>query len=251
MNYDSDFEDGFAHTSLGDMHFKHHPGSGEKIIFLHGLGANVLVWKRLVGYLPGAMDIYLVDLMGHGESDAPDIDYTVSMQFQALREFIALQNNGDSFVFGHSHGGWIAAYYASQPCACKGIILEDTAGIKEQFDDITAAGEVDSRREEMLRNIMMINSNKEYVMRSTLNSEFGTEELSGDLLSKIAKPVKLIWGRDDKTVPLKYGMLLNQKLGGSTIDIIDDAGHDPHYDQPEKVKDAIIGFIAKATSHPL
>ncbi len=251
MEYDSDFTDEFAHTSIGDMHFKHHQGSGEKIIFLHGFGGNTLVWKRLVGFLPDAFDIYLVDLMGHGESDAPDIDYTVSMQFQALREFISLQNNGDSFVFGHSYGGWVAAYYASQPYTCKGIILEDTAGIKEQFDDVAASGMAEQTNEEMFRAAMMINNNKDYVIRGILNSERGPEELSNELLSKITRPVKLIWGRDDKIVPLKYGMILNQKLPGSTMDVIDGAGHEPHYEQPEKVKDSIMGFMAKATSNPL
>jgi pimeloyl-ACP methyl ester carboxylesterase len=118
--------------------------------------------------------------------------------------------------------------------------------VKEQFDDIAAAGETETQREAMLRSVLMINGNKEYVIRSILNSERGPEELSAELLSKITKPVKLIWGGQDETVPLKYGMLLNRELPGSTIDIIDAAGHEPHYDQPEKVKDAIVGFVAKA-----
>ena len=125
MDYDKDFEDGFEYTSMGALHFMHHPGTKEKIIFLHGMGANTKVWSKLVQFLPDGLDVFLIDLLGHGKSDAPEMDYTVSNQFQALREFIAAQNNGNSFIFGHSYGGWIAAYYASQPYTCKGIILED------------------------------------------------------------------------------------------------------------------------------
>src|ERR1700719_471209 len=136
MDYERDFEEGYEYTSLGTLHFRRHPGPKEKIIFLHGIGSNMRTYKRLMEFLPAELDIFLLDLLGHGESDAPQIDYTISSQFQALREFISLQNNGDSFIFGHSYGGWIAAYYASQATTCKGIILEDSAGAKPFFDDL-------------------------------------------------------------------------------------------------------------------
>ena len=104
-----DFEDGFSYTSPGALHFKRHPGTKEKIIFIHSLGGKTRDWKRLMDFLPDDLDVYLIDLLGHGESDAPEMDYTIHAQFQAFREFIALQNNGDSYIFGHSYGGWVAA----------------------------------------------------------------------------------------------------------------------------------------------
>ena len=198
MDYNKDFEDGFEYTSLGALHFMHHPGVKEKIIFLHGVGANTKVWSRLVQCLPDELDIFLIDLLGHGQSDAPaDTDYTVSNQFQALREFIALQNNGDSYLFGHSYGAWIAAYYASQPCGCKGIILEDAAGLAESFADIPESG-VEEFKSNMLKSMLAINNNKEYVFRNLIDSDFKEDQLTKELLSSISLKTKIIWGSDDK-----------------------------------------------------
>ncbi len=245
MDYDSDFTDEFAQTSLGDMHFKHHKGGGEKIIFIHGLGGSTMAWKRLMELMPDDLDIYLVDMLGHGQSAAPDVDYTISIQFQFLREFIALQNNGDSFIFGHSYGGWVASYYASQPCGLKGLILEDTAGIKEQLDDLASSGRLQTDKERLLASVMELNNNKESVMRSAIFSDQQNETISGEMLAAIKKPVRLIWGRNDAIVPLNYGIILSKKLN-SKIDIIDGAGHEPHYEQPAKVKTSLMEFISRA-----
>ncbi len=243
MDYNKDFEDGFEYTSMGALHFMHHPGEGKKMIFLHGMGASTRAWTRLIQFLPDDLDIFLVDLLGHGESDAPtDIEYTVSNQFQALREFIALQNNGDSFIFGHSYGAWVAAYYASQPCGCKGIILEDAAGLKENFDNITANGAAEFK-EMMLKQVLATKGNKDYVFNSIIDSDFKEDQLTQELLSAIKVPTKIIWGSNDASVDISYAKIFNQKIKGSILEVIDGAGHDPHFTNPEDVCKIILDFI--------
>ncbi len=241
MDYET-FEDAFSYTSLGAIHFKHHPGNGEKIIFLHGIGGTTRAWKRLMTYMPDDLDIYLVDLLGHGESDAPEIDYMVSVQFQAFREFVSLQNNGDSYIFGHSYGAWVAAYYATQPYTCKGLILEDSAGLNEQFEDLLASGKANKERENILKDSLEHN-NKEYVIRSMLYTNDEEDRLTSQMLSNIRRRTLLIWGADDQTVPIKYAMLFHSMIKGSELKIIQGAGHFPHYEQPEATRDAVLQFI--------
>ncbi|MGD0729099.1 MAG: alpha/beta hydrolase [Candidatus Micrarchaeaceae archaeon] len=243
MDYDKDFEDGFEYTSLGALHFKHHPGTKEKIIFLHGIGADVKVWSKLVQYLPSDLDIFLIDLLGHGESDAPHIEYTVSSQFQALREFIALQNNGDSYIFGHSYGGWIAAYYASQPCSSKGIILEDSAGSKEFFEQLSSSGKSKEYNEKLFNNVMIMNSNKDYVIRSILDFDISEDQLTTELLSDIKTKTLVLWGANDTVIDKSYGQNIAKAITSSELKVIDGAGHDPHYTNPKEVSDAIMQFM--------
>ncbi len=243
MDYEKDFEDGFEYTSLGALHFMYHPGQGKKIIFLHGLGASTRAWTRLVQYLPESLDISLIDLLGHGESDKPHMEYTISSQFQALREFMALRNNGDSFIFGHSYGGWIAAYYASQPYTCKGIMLEGSAGLKENFDAITQTGR-EEFKESMMKSLLATNGNKDYVFNSIIDSDFKEDQLTNEVLSKIKVPTKIIWGSDDNVVSRSYATIFNESIKGSTISIIDGAGHNPHYTNPEEVAKVILEFIS-------
>ena len=248
MDYYKDFEDEYSYTSAGALHFKHHRGTKQKIIFLHGLGGTTLVWERLMEVMPDDLDVYLIDLLGHGESDAPDVDYTISLQFQGLREFISLQNNGDSFIFGHSYGGWVAAYYATQPYTCKGIMLEDAAGLKENFDEIMASGRIDEYRGRMMGEVMGLNGNKEHVMRSILYSNFEEDRLTTEMLANVRVPTLILWGTHDMTIDPKYAAVFHGKIRGSRLEMVDGAGHEPHYERPEIVKNAILSFIGYGES---
>jgi pimeloyl-ACP methyl ester carboxylesterase len=246
MDYTKDFEDGYEYTSLGAIHYMHHPGTKEKIIFLHGVGSNTKAFSKLMQFLPDELDIFLIDLLGHGQSDAPDIDYTISNQFQALREFIAMQNNGDSYMFGHSYGGWVAAYYATQPCSTKGIILEDSAGLKEMFDEIIQSGKKDEYIKNLLNTILKVAGNKEKVFKSILESDFGEDQLTSEVLSKISANTKIIWGSDDKIVDVKFAQVFNNYIKGSSLNIVKGAGHEPHYTNAEEVAKLILGFMRPA-----
>lgn len=246
MDYDKDFEDGFEYTSMGAIHYLHHPGAKDKIIFLHGLGSSTKAWAKLVQFLPNELDVFLIDLLGHGDSDAPEMEYTISNQFQALREFIAMRNNGDSYIFGHSYGGWVAAYYASQHCTTKGIILEDSAGLKEQFLSIKQSGKESEYKESLLRAAMMVTGNKEYVFKSIIESNFnGEDQLTSEILSAISSKTKLIWGSEDRMVEKGYAQIFNKEIKDSTLDIIEGAGHDPHYTNAKQVSEIITNFIAR------
>jgi pimeloyl-ACP methyl ester carboxylesterase len=243
MDYQKDFEDGFAQTSMGALHFMHHPGEREKIIFLHGIGSSTRAWTKLVQYLPDDLDVFLIDLLGHGKSDAPtDIEYTVSNQFQALREFIALQNNGDSYIFGHSYGGWIAAYYASQSTS-KGIILEDAAGLKEYFDQVVQSGKMEEYKQNLLKSVMAVAGNKEHVFKSIIDSYFEEDQLTRELLVDIKARTKIIWGSNDSISDKSYAEIFLKEIKGSTLNIIEGAEHDAHYTHPKEVSDILLNFV--------
>lgn len=243
MDYEKDFLDMYADTSLGKIHYRYHDGAGKKIIFIHGFGMDTRVWSRLLEHLPNDLDVTLIDLLGYGLSEAPYIDYTVSTQFQMLKEFIALRNASDSYIFGHSYGGWVAAYFAAQPCTCRGIILEDAAGMKIYFDSIIDTGMANDYKEAQIKSAMKLNSNREHVIRSTVNSDFAEDQLTPELLSRIDKRVLIIWGGEDDIIEKKFAIMLNEGIRNSRLEFVDGAKHNPHYSDPEKVALLILDFI--------
>ena len=117
-------EDGYVQTALGKLHYRRHRGE-RTIVFLHGFGANMKAFKRLSELLPDQLGFCLVDLLGHGESEAPRIEYTVGKQAQAVKELLQSLDLQDSYLFGHSYGGWITASIAQGNYKGRGIILED------------------------------------------------------------------------------------------------------------------------------
>ena len=242
MNFDKDFEDGYAHTSFGSLYFRRHWNDGPSILLLHGLGADVNTWRRLVEHLPENFDVYMVDILGHGRSDKPHIDYTIRTQVDAIAELAGIIGLRDFFLMGHSYGGWISAYYASEN-PVKGLILEDSAGLSEYFDYIKENLDVEQYKKSMLGEILKMNGNKEYVMSNIIEVDFGPEKLDRAKLSSISMPTKIFWGSEDKIIPVEYGRLFNRYIVGSTIDIIEGAGHQPHYTNPERTAELIRKFV--------
>lgn len=240
MNYDTDFEDGYTDSSLGKIHYMRHHADGKKLIFLHGLGGTTKVWAKLMLSMPDTLDISLIDLLGHGKSAAPEgIRYTISDQVQVLMEFISDQNNGSSCIVGHSYGGWVAAYYSSYPYPSSSLVLVDSAGLKEEEKALVKGDE--SSKEKFIKQLVML-GNKEYVMRSALSS-VREEELTDDVLSAIKKPTMIVWGSNDEVVNVENATLFSQKIKNSTLEVVEGAGHEPHYTHSKEFADILLKFL--------
>lgn len=241
MDYDK-LEDGYVQTSLGKLHYKQHEGSKQKIIFLHGFGAILKTWSRLVEQLPEDLGVYLLDLMGHGDSEAPEITYTLDVQLQAVREFLDEKGLKDSYLFGNSYGAWIAATMAQGNFRGRGIILEDAGGLREYIEDVAKNEGADAYVKRMIKDALQVNAN-EHVAKSIMESRDVASMLTRESLSSIVKPTLIIWGEEDKIVDLKYGRLFSEYIKGSTLEIIKGAGHVPHYTHAGRVKDLLLEFV--------
>jgi 2-hydroxymuconate-semialdehyde hydrolase len=60
----------------------------------------------------------------------------------------------------------------------------------------------------------------------------GAKQISDAELQGIDVPTTLLWGRQDRMVPLRIGELASSRFGW-TMRVIEDAGHVPHIEQPE------------------
>ena len=57
--------------------------------------------------------------------------------------------------------------------------------------------------------------------------------------SRVNVPTLIVWGREDKIIPLENGVRLHQAIGNSQMVIIDRCGHSPQEDRPGEVMEAI------------
>ncbi len=244
MEY-SDFEEGYAKTRHGELFYMHHPGSLKSILFLHGLGGSTKVWSRLIKYLDPSLDIYLIDLLGHGNSDAPHIEYNIKVQCESILDFVEKINTKEVHIFGHSYGGWIAAYFEYLYHSSSSLILEDIAGIKEYFDDMLSKTEKANYIKDTLEKALVFSSAKDFVIKSILENEFGEEQLDSEKLESIDKPTLILWGEEDKIIDKKYAELIASKIKNSKIAIINGSGHEPHFNNPEEVAKKIKDFYSE------
>lgn len=62
-------------------------------------------------------------------------------------------------------------------------------------------------------------------------------------LDQIKNKTLVIWGKNDKYIPIKLGVKLKAKLSNSTFVTIENAGHLPHEEQPDQVNKLIVEFL--------
>ncbi len=66
-------------------------------------------------------------------------------------------------------------------------------------------------------------------------------------LSRITMPTLLIWGREDRIIPLAYGKALAKALPQGELVVFDDVGHLPHIEAPHLTNQSIRSFLDR---HP-
>jgi pimeloyl-ACP methyl ester carboxylesterase len=239
MDLERDFEYRHFDSKYGKLHYALHRGTGPTIIFLHGFAGSIKSWTRLVRYLPQEFNMYLVDLLGHGESEAPDVDYSLSMHYETVIGLIESENLKKYYVFGHSYGGWIAAHCAMEE-SLRGIILEDSAGLTEFMEDRRA--ENPNYKEDMVRGALRINP-REAVLRKMIDADNKDDYLTPDNLDTIESRTLIIWGGNDTTIKVGYSRIFNRAIHGSRLVVLESEKHTPHYSNPEAVSRLLIDFV--------
>jgi len=249
MLYES-LETEFVQAKAGKIHvLKNGIAEKEKnLIFLHGMGANTMTWERLIPYIGDSYGIVLIDMLGHGLSDAPKLDYTPKLQAETVSEIKTSLGIGKYSLVGNSYGGWIAAYGCSKGIfttmdGLENLVLEDSAGLKKEVEDEIKKTGYDKFVEYMVKKSLEINGNKEYVMRSIMKSENSEYLLDADLLGKIKTKTTIVWGSNDKIIPIGYADMFLNGIKGSRLITIENGGHVPHYFRPMDFAKALAESI--------
>ena len=68
------------------------------------------------------------------------------------------------------------------------------------------------------------------------------------LLTKVdqsAVPVLIIWGKDDRVLPLEAGKYLHSQIRASTLEVLDKVGHVPHWEVPDTFNKLVMDFLRR------
>ena len=85
------------------------------VIFIHGIASDAGMWQKAESEIEGELDIYAVDLIGHGKSPKPKWAgvQQLSTQARAIRRmaFLMKKYKKPLFLVGHSMGSLVAAEF--------------------------------------------------------------------------------------------------------------------------------------------
>jgi pimeloyl-ACP methyl ester carboxylesterase len=102
-------------------------GSGEQaLLFVHGWSSDETVWKKQAPELSKSIRVITVDLPGHGQSDQPEIAYTMDYYARTLHAVLRDAAVKKAVLFGHSNGALVVRqFYRLYPQEVSGLVIVD------------------------------------------------------------------------------------------------------------------------------
>lgn len=102
------------------------PGSGQRVVLLHGITDNALSYEPLLDDLASTAHVFALDFRGHGQSAKPETFYDTEAYADDVRHFITEVAGGPVLLSGHSLGGVVAIQVAgTAPDLVSQLLLED------------------------------------------------------------------------------------------------------------------------------
>jgi len=123
------------------LHYYRSGGEKPPLVCVHGITDDGLCWAPVAEALCGEFDVILVDMRGHGRSEAPEDGYTLEKMARELAGLIQALGLEKPVILGHSMGAiatlTLAGLFPELPSA---ILLEDPPAFwRSQEDDFGRA----------------------------------------------------------------------------------------------------------------
>ena len=107
------------------LQVRDYPSTGPAIVFLHFSGANLMMWQRVVPYFQERYRVVLVDLRGHGKSDAPEGGYHMDVMAQDVIAVLDQLGIEKAHIVGSSLGAEVGlSLAANHPERVISLILD-------------------------------------------------------------------------------------------------------------------------------
>ena len=244
-------------------------GSGTPVVLLHGFPFNRTMWSEQIEALAPRHRVLAPDLRGHGETTVAKAPATMEEMARDVCALMEKLNISRAAVCGLSMGGYVAlALYRMFPLRARALVLADTrpgadteeARANREVQAQKAlqegmAGIADAMLPKLLapktvaRSPAVVGRVREMILKT--NPEGAAAALRGmaqrrdqtSFLPRIVCPALVLVGREDMITPLAESELMHREIGGSRLEIIDDAGHVSNIEQPERFNNALTKFL--------
>lgn len=261
---------GVTHYELGG------PAAAQTVVLVHGFSVPYFIFDpTFIALQQAGYRVLRYDLFGRGWSDRPLARYDLSFFVAQLSQLLnALNLRQPVGLVGLSMGGPItAAFIESEPGRVASHVLIDPAGAAAirlpaglRLALLPGVGELllgMFGREKIVVRLMsgradpglIANLRRRYLVQArfkgfkrALLSTVRSGMLGPSLeiyrrAGQMRKPTLLIWGRQDRLVPVEHSLSLRAAIPHAALHVVENSGHVPHYEQPAAVNPVLIRFL--------
>jgi len=238
------------------------PAAGPAMVLVHGLGGRAEDWRNLAPWLAQAgFRVYMPDLLGFGRSEKPeDFSYSVPDEAAVVLGFLDALGLKQVDLAGWSMGGGIVQHLAFQhPERVRRLILIDAIGINEKpawdtrlFTPTTPA-ELDQLDALLMpnppqvpafvaRDILRVSNQRAWIIQRAMATMLTGRDATDGLLPQLKMPVLIVWGAEDRAIPLSQGEKMHSLVPQSQLAVIPGCGHLAPVQCAGQVGPAMVAF---------
>lgn len=258
-------------------------GKGPPVLLIHGGNIGWGQWYKNIPNLAQHFTVYAIDLPGAGRSSTINYsELELERDFvTTVEKFILTKTSEQPFsIVGSSLGGWIALVLAiRKKVQIYRLISIDSLGFTHQMrmaDRLMGVYSFASFLSKTLLKPVRHNKRIEYFLRgvflnkdlelslefieyfyctmsrshnllliSSLSSIKGMKEhfILNNKLSEVNISVLLIWGKEDKLLPLEWCMSAMELIPTHKLVIMKNSAHFPSLEESAKVNTEIVNFL--------
>ena len=243
-----------------------HRGSGPAVLFIHAFPLDRTIWEHQMDTLTGYRRI-APDLRGMGQSDAPDLGYSMATYAEDLVALLDVLGESQVVICGISLGGYIAFEFVRRwRERVRGLILMDTRAEADSAEGRKARDGLIGRvreqgaiaaAEAMLPRFFtpqvspeIIERVRTSILRTPVPGIVGALSAmrerpdSTPLLETLTGiPTLVLVGAEDAITPPPLAQAMAAAIPGARLMEIPGAGHLPCIEQPVPTTRAILKFL--------
>lgn len=272
--------------SAGTIHFDDH-GTGEPLVFVHGFGANGLLWRDTAAALAGSHRCIVPDwpLGSHPEAMREDADLTPPGMARLISEFIEELGLEDVTLVGNDSGGAVCQILVTEhPGRIARLVLTNCDCFEKfppgRFKAMATMLKVPGAAAVMAQSMRLRANRRSPLAYGALTAKPIDDDLliawtepqisdagirrdgarfmagadtrytmrAAEKLPELKMPGLLVWGADDRFFTPEDAQRLAELIPDSKLVQIRGAKTFVQLDEPVQVADAISSFVA---DHPL
>jgi 4,5:9,10-diseco-3-hydroxy-5,9,17-trioxoandrosta-1(10),2-diene-4-oate hydrolase len=250
------------------------------VILVHGLGGSIENWVYNVESLGQHHRVYAPDLKGFGRSDKTPVLHDIDELVQFISDFMTVQHIDKASLAGNSLGGGLVLQFAIRfPDKVDKLVLVDNAGMGSdvivdlKLASLPVLGELLSRpslksianlwrkvvfnaslvTEELVEQTYKLAtlSGARNALLATLRAGIGIRGQRANLTrpliesaAKIAVPTLIIWGQQDRIIPVAHAHIAAETIPHARLEIFDRCGHMPQLEHPDQFNALVLEFLA-------
>ena len=249
--------------------FSRSTGQGPPLVILHGLFGSSDNWQTFAKMLADRFTVFTVDLRNHGLSPHAE-EFSYEWISQDLLQWADDHGLPEFYLMGHSLGGKAAAFFALQyPGRVKKLIILDIAMkaypphhqqyfeamLGLDFDLIRSRNEADAWLQRSISSLAV----RQFLLKNLVRDAEGRFRWKFNLKglyekydsinvaiksqSPYEKPVLILAGERSAYILPEDEEPMKILFPQAMLKTIPGAGHWIHADQPELLKDEVMGFL--------